>query len=71
MDLANMRSLGVRDVYLDCECGHSASVNVDVLDDSVYVPDVRLRSRCSVCGKRPQISRPDWKNYRPPGYGVL
>jgi hypothetical protein len=26
MTLSNMRSLGVREVYLDCECGRTASV---------------------------------------------
>lgn len=71
MDLANMRSLGVHEVYLDCECGHTASVNVDGLPDAVYVPDVRLRGRCSECGRRPRMSRPNWKDYRPPGSGTL
>lgn len=50
MSLENMRSLGVRNVYLDCECGHVASVNVDALSDDVYVPDVKLHGRCSKCG---------------------
>jgi hypothetical protein len=71
MTLRNMRSLGVREVYLDCECGRTASVVVDFLSDDVYVPEIRHRYRCSECGSRPRMSRPDWKNYRPPGTGVL
>ena len=71
MSLENMRSVGVRNVYLDCECGHVASVNVDTLADDVFVPDVKKHGRCSKCGKRPLVSRPDWKTYKPPGSGTL
>lgn len=71
MTLANMRSLGVRDVYLDCACGRTVSVVVDHLPDDFGVPAIRSLYRCRECGKRPQMSRPDWKNYKPPGSGVL
>lgn len=71
MDLANMRSLGVREVFLDCSCGRSVSVVVDQLSDGTAVPAIKSLFRCSACGARPAISRPDWKNYRPPGSGTL
>jgi hypothetical protein len=71
MTLSKMRSLGVREVYLDCECGRSVSVVIDDLPDEVYVPDVRRRYRSSMCGKKPRMSRPDWRNFKPPGSGVL
>lgn len=71
MDLANMRWLGCRSILLECDCGHQASVNVDSLDDGVYVPAVKNHCRCSKCGKKPRLSRPDWSGYRPSGTGVL
>jgi hypothetical protein len=69
MDLTNMRSLGVTRVDVDvyCGCGHQASVDVSKLPGDLPVPDVRLRLRCSKCGKRPNETRPDWSQYRPKG----
>jgi hypothetical protein len=64
MDLANMRSLGVTKVDVYCACGHQASVDVASLPGDLAVPDVRLRLRCSKCGKRPNETRPDWTTYR-------
>ena len=61
MDLANMRENGARAVWLDCECGHHASVNVDALPADIYVPDVKNYFRCSKCGARPKQSQPDWR----------
>jgi hypothetical protein len=60
MDLANMRSLGVRSIQLYCSCNHWAIVNVDQLADSLKVPNVRRLFRCSSCGKRSTSSRPNW-----------
>ncbi|WP_267396182.1 hypothetical protein [Sphingomonas sp. GC_Shp_5] len=60
MDLANMRSLGVRSDQLHCSCHHWAIANVDHLSDAMKVPNVRLGFRCSECGKRPSSSRPNW-----------
>ena len=60
MDLGNMRSLGVTKVDVYCACGHQASVDVFNLPAKLAVPDVRLRLRCSTCGKRPTETRPDW-----------
>jgi hypothetical protein len=59
MDLANMRSLGIRSVALACSCGRGAEVNVDAYPDSYLVPDMKRHFRCSSCGKRPYDSRPD------------
>jgi hypothetical protein len=39
MDLANMHSLGVRDLFVTClACGHEADVNVDRYPDRETVP---------------------------------
>ena len=60
MDLANMRENGVSSVEATCEaCGHEALVNVDVLPGSVYVPDVADHLKCSQCGSRRIVTRPN------------
>jgi hypothetical protein len=64
MDLNNMRSLGVTRIDAYCSCGHQSTIDVSNLPDDLAVPDVRLRVRCSKCGKRPTETRPDWTNYR-------
>jgi hypothetical protein len=64
MDPVNKRSLGVTKVDVHCACGHQASVDVSKLPGDLAVPDVRLRLRCSKCGKRPSETRPDWTTYR-------
>jgi hypothetical protein len=57
MDLANMRANGVRAVEARCEaCGHEAVVNCDALP----VPDVALRLRCSPCGSKKIVMKPNW-----------
>jgi hypothetical protein len=51
MSLANMRQNGVRVVTATCEaCKHAADVNVDALPETVHVPQVARRLRCSSCG---------------------
>jgi hypothetical protein len=67
MDLDNMRSLGVTKVDVYCACGHQASVDVSKLPGDLAVSDIRLRLRCSKCGKRPTETRPDWTQYRAKG----
>ena len=59
MDLANMRSLGVRSIFATCECGRRVSVDVSSLPGAVTVPALRFRLRCSACGARPNDVRPD------------
>ena len=61
MDLANMRENGVRSVYANCgACGHEAVVNVDVLADWVFVPDVAKAMRCASCGSKRITVIPYW-----------
>ena len=53
MTLANMRLNGVRSVIAACaNCGRSADVNVDLLPESLTVPEAGKRLCCSQ-------SRPD------------
>jgi hypothetical protein len=56
MNLANMRSLGVRSVQLFCSCDRWAIVEVDYMAASVKMPNVRRFFHCSQCGKRPAPS---------------
>ena len=60
MTLADMRRSGVYSVSAYCRCGHWADVNVDRLVESLAVPEVRGRLRCSACGARPYQTRPAW-----------
>jgi hypothetical protein len=69
MDLANMRSLGVRAVDVACVCGRRASIDVSTLPGSIEVPSLRWRLRCTACGARPEDVRPDWSQYRASGAG--
>jgi hypothetical protein len=70
MGVKNMREHGVRSVEAMCEaCAHEAVVNVDALRDTVYVPDVALKLRCSSCGSKKIIVRPDWAQHEPHGKG--
>jgi len=59
MDLANMRSNGVRALSVDClDCTHSGVVNVDDQPGHVAVPSFAKRMRCTICGsKRVHFSR--------------
>jgi hypothetical protein len=67
MDLANMRSLGVRSIFATCDCGRHASVDVSSLPGAVAIPALRFRLRCSACGARPNDVRPDWREHRASG----
>jgi hypothetical protein len=61
MDLANMRQSGVRSVEAICEaCWHEAVVNCDALPADMPVPDVALRLKCSACGSKQVVTRPNW-----------
>jgi hypothetical protein len=61
MTLANMRKNGVRAVIARCEaCGHAADVNVDALAETIVVPEVGRRLRCSGCGGKRIETRPAW-----------
>jgi len=68
MTLGTMRAMGVRSVDATCEaCQHEATVNVDALPDSLYVPDVALRLKCSACGSKNIHTRPDWREHKAVG----
>lgn len=60
LTLTGMRAEGVHSVDLDCECGHTAIVNVDHLPGDMAVPNVCRLFKCSKCGEKPWRSRPDW-----------
>jgi hypothetical protein len=61
MTLGNMRANGVRAVTATCEtCNRSADVNVDALPETVHVPDVGQRLRCSACNNKAINTRPAW-----------
>ena len=67
MDLANMRTLGVRSIAAWCACGHHGRADVSALPDDLPVPAARHRLRCTACGERPMDVRPDWLEYRAQG----
>ena len=61
MTLANMRLNGVRSVTAACaNCGRSADVNVDLLPETLTVPEAGKRLRCSSCGGKTISTRPAW-----------
>jgi hypothetical protein len=68
MSLANMRSNGVRTVTATCaNCGRAADVNVDLLPDTLTVPEAGQRLRCSQCGAKTIWTRPAWHTSRRQG----
>ena len=68
MTLANMRLNGVRSVIAACaNCGRSADVNVDLLPETLTVPETGRRLRCSSCGGKTISTRPAWHTARRPG----
>jgi hypothetical protein len=72
MTLASMRAHGVRSIDAFCQasgCGHEATINVDGLPDSLPVPDVALKLRCSKCGSRSIHTRPNWTEMQAAGMG--
>jgi hypothetical protein len=65
MPLANMREHGVRSIDAECrDCKREALVNVDSLPDALPVPDVALRLRCSACGSKNIVTRPNWREHK-------
>jgi hypothetical protein len=66
MTLANMRLNGVRMVTASCaNCGRSADVNVDLLPETLTVPEAVQRLRCSQCGGKTISTRPAWHTGTP------
>ena len=63
MDLANMRSLGVRGLAVKClqpACLHPAIVSVDDYPDDMLVQDFAKRMVCAKCGMVGADARPNW-----------
>jgi hypothetical protein len=62
MDLANMRSLGVRSLAVTCfKCHHRAVINVDAYPDDLAIPDFGERLVCIRCGTAGADVRPNWR----------
>ena len=65
MTLANMRQNGVSAVTATCQaCGREADVNVEALAETIAVPKVGQRLRCSQCGGKQINTRPAWHTGR-------
>jgi hypothetical protein len=61
MSLRNMRRNGVRSITATCEtCNHAADVLVDAMAETVYVPHIGRRLRCSQCNGKAINIRPAW-----------
>jgi hypothetical protein len=62
MDLDNMRTQGVRSLWVVCElCHHDAVVNVDTYGDAVPVSAFGPRMVCTHCGIIGAFARPNWQ----------
>ena len=71
MTLGNMRALDITSIDVTCECGRESTVGADGWPDSVEIPALRWRLKCTECGRRPIDVRPDWAQYRALGNGRL
>ena len=68
MRISWLRGRGMTRVIATCgACRHSGPVEIAGMPDSMPVPDVGLRLRCSACGGREIETRPDWLDYRAAG----
>jgi hypothetical protein len=68
MALANMRLNGVRMVTASCaNCGRAADVNVDLLPETLTVPEAGRRLCCSHCGGKTISTRLAWHTSPRPG----
>ena len=48
-------------------CGRSADVNVDLLPETLTVPEAGQRLCCSNCGGKTKSTRPAWHTSQRPG----
>lgn len=73
MTIANMRKSGVRHVEIHCtvECGHHLDICVDGWDETLEVPLIARRYRCSKCGNPNPQSRPAWHTREGKPFGTL
>ena len=62
MTLGNMRSLGVRSLFVTCElCHHEAVLPAERWADAVLVRAFRPRMVCTRCGIVGADARPNWR----------
>jgi len=67
MDLAKMRSRGVWSIFVICDFGRPANVDVSGLTGAIEVPALRWRLRCSAYEVRSADVRPNWREHRAHG----
>lgn len=65
MDVANLLSLGVRHIEVECRCGRVVLVDVSGMAPGLVLVDLEKKLRCSACGQRPVRSTINWLEYRP------
>jgi hypothetical protein len=64
--LANMRSHGRRQVFVNCgnpDCYHNAELDVSGLSDSVTFGDLQPRMLCTKCDHRGADVGPSWLHH--------
>ncbi|GJD37533.1 hypothetical protein QO012_004430 [Methylobacterium aerolatum] len=63
IDLANAMKHGVRSIRATCPppCRHEGDLPIDRFPPATFVPDVGLRIRCTVCGRKRPVTEPVWQ----------
>jgi hypothetical protein len=60
----NMRSLGVRSLFVTCElCHHEAVLSAERWGDAMLVREFRPRMVCTRCGMVGADARPNWRAF--------
>lgn len=60
MDIASAKANGVSGVLASCLCGYEGIVPFGDMAETVFIPDISLRLKCSACGSRDVRTVPDW-----------
>jgi hypothetical protein len=64
MTLGNMRSLGVRSLFVTCVlCRHEAVLSAERWGDAMLVREFRPRMVCTRCGMVGADARPNWRAF--------
>jgi hypothetical protein len=71
MTLGNMRALRITSIDVTCECGRQPIVDASGWPETIEIPALRWRLKCTECGGRPVYVHPDWTQYRASGNGRL
>lgn len=70
MTIADMRENGVRSLWVECKaCRREVSVVADMIPSDVEVPKAGRFFRCSACGSKDILTRPDWSSQFPKAPG--